>query len=225
MSLGTTGDQFRIVATDLSDEEVVDQIRGGNRDLFEVLMRRHNQRLYRVARSILRDEHEAEDVLQEAYVQCFSHLGQFLGEARFSTWLTKIVVNEAIRRRKRRQRYASIEDEVGSMKSTRVGPEGTAFHAELRTLLEKAVDQLSDDFRTVFVLRDVEGLSTSDTARCLSIPEETVRTRLHRARRQMRGDISRTAGDTVRELFSFGSIRCDRLVAAVLRRIARPDYS
>ncbi len=221
MSLETTGHTLRAVTTDLADEEVVHRIRGGDRDLFEILMRRHNQRLYRVARSILRDDHEAEDALQEAYVKCFSHLEQFLGEARFSTWLTKIVVNEALRRRKRRQRFTTIENDVGAMKSTRMGPEGRAFHAELRRLLEKAVDELSDDFRTVFVLRDIEGLSTSETARCLSIPAETVRSRLHRARRQMRANIDHATGETVRELFAFGSTRCDRLVATVLRQIDR----
>lgn len=210
---------FLVAGTDLSDEEVVDRVRSGQTELFEILMRRHNQRLYRVVRSILRDEAETEDVLQDAYVRAFAHLDQFLGRARFATWLTRIAVHEALRRQKRGRRLTGIGDLVDGLESPAPGPENRAFDGELRAVLEASIDRLPEDFRTVFVLRDVEGLSTAETAESLAIPEETVKTRLHRARRQLRGHVEHAFGNAVREVFAFGFARCDRLVAAVLGRI------
>jgi len=210
---------FRLAGTDLSDEEVVDRVRSGDTDLFEILMRRHNQRLYRAVRSILRDEAETEDVLQDAYVRAFMHLDQFLGRARFSTWLTRIAVHEALHRQSRRRRFTGIEDVVDSLESPAPGPADRAANGELRELLEASIDRLPEDFRTVFVLRDVEGLSTAETAESLAIPEETVKTRLHRARRQLRSHLEQGLGGAAREVFAFGFGRCDRIVAAVLRRL------
>lgn len=207
----------------LSDEEVVARVRAGDTPLFELLMRRHNQRLYRVARSILRDEAEVEDVLQEAYVSAFTHLDQFLGHARFSTWLTRIAVHEALHRSKRKRRFTDLEDVGDILESPDAGPEKRAFHGELRQILEASIDRVPEGYRTVFMLREVEGLSTADTAACLSIPEETVKTRLHRARQQLRRQLDQALGTTVKEAFAFGSERCDRLVAAVLRRLASAD--
>jgi RNA polymerase sigma-70 factor (ECF subfamily) len=190
--------------------------------LFEILMRRHNQRLYRVVRAILRDEAETEDVLQDAYVRAFMHLDQFLGRARFSTWLTRIAVHEALRRQNRRRRFTGIEDVVDSLESPAPGPAEGAANGELRELLETSIDRLPKDYRTVFVLRDVEGLSTAETAKSLAILEQTVKTRLHRARRQLRSHLEQGLGGmggAVKEVFAFGFARCDRLVAAVLRRL------
>lgn len=207
----------------LSDEEVVARVRAGDTPLFELLMRRHNQRLYRAARSILRDEAEVEDVLQEAYVSAFTHLDQFLGRARFSTWLTRIAVHEALHRSKRKRRFTGSEEVVDGLESPEAGPEKRAFHGELRQILEAAIDRVPEGYRTVFMLREVEGLNTADTAACLSIPEETVKTRLHRARQQLRRQLDQALGTTVKEAFAFGSERCDRLVAAVLRRLPSAD--
>ena len=210
---------LRLAGTDLSDEEVVDRVKNGHTELFEILMRRHNQRLYRVVRSILRDEAETEDVLQDAYVRAFAHLDQFLGRARFATWLTRIAVYEALYRQKRGRRLVGIEDLIDTLESPERGPESRASDGEIRQVLGASIDRLSEDFRTVFVLRDVEGLSTAETADSLAIPQETVKTRLHRARRQLRGHVEQTLGERVREVFAFGFARCDRLVAAVLGRI------
>ncbi|MEO8602230.1 MAG: RNA polymerase sigma factor [bacterium] len=179
---------------DLSDEDVVRCVRAGDTALFELLMRRHSQRLYRVTGAILHDAAEAEDVLQEAYVRAYEHLDQFRGRARFSTWLTRIAVNEALRRRQRKHRFTDFEMVADFLESPHRGPETCAFDAELRLLLEAAINEVPERYRTVFVLREVEGRSTADTAACLSIQEETVRTRLHRARLQLRGQLSQALG-------------------------------
>jgi RNA polymerase sigma-70 factor (ECF subfamily) len=207
------------VSADLSDDDIVDRVRGGCTDAFELLMRRHNQRLYRAVRAVLRDEAETEDVLQETYVRAFMHLDQFLGRARFATWLTRIAVHEALHRRQRRARFTDIDEVAETLASPSPGPERGAADGELRQFLEAAIDRLSADFRTVFVLRDVEGLSTAETAESLEIPAETVKTRLHRARRQLQQHLDRRVGESVREVFAFGFVRCDRLVGAVMERI------
>ncbi|MEO8602342.1 MAG: RNA polymerase sigma factor [bacterium] len=204
---------------DASDETIVERVRSGQRAAFEVLMRRHNQLLYRVVRAILRDQAETEDVLQETYVRAFMHLDQFLGRARFSTWLTRIAVHEALHRRKRRQRFVDFEAVADGLAAATPNPEERAVDRELRAALEAAIDRLPEDFRTVFVLRDVEGLSTTQTAESLEIREATVKTRLYRARRQLRRHLDTAMGQPVREVFGFGRERCDRLVAAVMRRI------
>lgn len=207
----------------LSDDDIVARVRGGDTDSFELLMRRHNQRLYRAVRAVLRDDAETEDVLQETYVRAFTHLDQFLGRARFSTWLTRIAVNEALHRRKRRARLTDIEEVADTLPSPTPGPEHGAADGELRQFLEAAIDRLPVDFRTVFMLRDVEGLSTAETAASLEIPEETVKTRLHRARRQLQGHLDHRIGESVREVFAFGFARCDRLVSAVMGRLTASD--
>jgi RNA polymerase sigma-70 factor (ECF subfamily) len=204
---------------ELTDEDVIQRVRGGETATFEVLMRRYNQRLYRAVRSVLRDDAETEDVLQETYVRAFTHLGDFAGRARFSTWLTRIALHEAFHRRRRRARITEIDAVLETLESPQPGPEHGAADAELRRVLEASIDRLSDDFRTVFVLRDVEGLSTREAAEILSIPDETVKTRLHRARRQLQGHLDRALKESVRDVFAFGFARCDRLVAAVLARI------
>ena len=209
--------------TSLSDEEIVARVRADDTALFELLMRRHNQRLYRAVRSIVRDETEVEDVLQEAYVSAFTHLNQFQARARFSTWLTRIAVHEALHRSKRKRRFTGSEEVVDDLESPEAGPEKRAFHGELRQILEAAVDHVPEGYRTVFVLREVEGLSTAETAACLSIPEETVKTRLHRARQQLRRQLDPAVATAVKETFTFGFERCDRLVAAVLRRITSSE--
>ncbi len=215
----------------LADEEVVARVLAGDGALFEVLMRRYNQRLYRVARSILRDEAEAEDVMQQAYVQAWAHLGQFGGRARFSTWLTKIAAHEALGRVRRRARRepppdrrprAIEEDPMSDVKASDPDPEQEALHGELRRLLESAIEALPTGYRAVVVLRDVEGLSTDETAECLGLREDAVKTRLHRARALLREELYERAGVTSSQAFAFHLRRCDRLVAAVFERLALP---
>ena len=216
----------------LSDEEVVRRVREGDAPLFEVLMRRYNQRLYRVARAILRDDAEAEDVMQHAYVEGYLHIGQFAGRSAFSTWLTKIAVYEALARVRRRGRELLVdplpeadEDAMSMLKSPRPDPEQQALQGEARTLLEAAIDALPAAYRSVFVLREVEGMSTAETAECLEVSDEVVKTRLHRARAFLREELLAWAGVAASTAFSFHLSRCDRVVAAVFARLgvaARP---
>jgi RNA polymerase sigma-70 factor (ECF subfamily) len=209
----------------LSDEEVVAQVLRGQTALFEVLMRRHNERVYRAARAIVRDEKEAEDVMQQAYVSAYAHLRQFSGQARFSTWLTRIAVHEALARVRRRGRYEPFDEEWVNLEAlmrpnSTDDPERQAFSGELRALLETAIDKLPDGAREVFVLREVEGLSTAETAESLEVSEDVVKTRLSRARAALRRDLLDRAGAIAPEAFRFYRPRCDRVVAAVLARIS-----
>ena len=205
----------------LPDADVVNRVAAGDTALFEILMRRHNQRMYRMARAILRVDDEVEDVLQQAYLNAYQHLEKFSGESQFSTWLTRIVINEALgRRRKRSPLFTEGEEVMFSLVDNKTrDPEQQAASSELRSVLESEVSALPDSFRVVFVMRDVEGLSTSETATCLGVSEDLVKTRLHRARTILRDNLYRRAGVTVDSIFAFGNARCDRVVAAVMQRI------
>jgi RNA polymerase sigma-70 factor (ECF subfamily) len=197
----------------------------GQTALFELLMRRYNERLYRAARAITRDEREAEDVMQQAYVNAYANLRQFKGTALFATWLTRIAVNEALARVRRRGRYEPFEEndfdvEDGVSVQSAPGPEQQAFAGELRDLLEWAIDSLPGGAREVFVLRDVEGLTTADTAAALGVSEDVVKTRLSRARMSLRRALLERAGVVASDAFRFERPRCDRVVASVLAQIA-----
>jgi RNA polymerase sigma-70 factor (ECF subfamily) len=198
----------------------VARVRAGETHLFEVLMRRHNQRVYRAARAILRDEGEAEDVMQDAYVRAYAHLHEFEGRARFSTWLTRIAVHEALARSRRGRRFQALDDtEAESMPTPRSTPEQQASDHEVGALLETAIDSLSEDFRAVFVLRAVEEMSVAETAECLGIPEDTVKTRLFRARARLQEALLQAFEPSIPRAYEFHLSRCDRVVAAVLARI------
>ena len=210
-----------------ADEDVVKRVLGGETALYEILMRRYNQRLYRVARSILRNDGDAEDVMQEAYVRAYEHLNQFAGEAKFSTWLTKIAVYEALGRLRRQGRTENLDSVLDSdrhvmarMTSDTRDPERQAYDHELRIVLEGAIDSLPETYRLVFMLRAVEGMSVAETAGCLDIGVEAVKTRLHRARSLLRKDLQQRAGVVTAQTFPFHLSRCDRVVEAVFRRIA-----
>jgi len=209
---------------DWSDEEAVRRILAGETALYELLMRRHNQRLYRVARAILRDDAEAEDVMQDAYVRAYQNLASFEGRAKFVTWLTRIAVHEALTRSRRRLRFQSLDitDEsngevMKSATSTNRSPEQEAYDRELSTVLEKAVLSLSEEHRLVFMLRDVEGMSTEETAVSLNLTEENVKVRLHRARGRLRKRLYEAAGATTARCFQFHAMRCDRVVNNVFQ--------
>src|SRR5262245_5922283 len=186
--------------TQLTDEDGVHRGLDGQTALFEVLMRRHNERIYRAARAILRDDREAEDVMQQAYVNAYAHLRQFDGRATFATWLTRIAVYEAIARARKRGRYRSLDEEDAQTlerlmeTGSAANPERQAFVGELRIVLEAAVDGLPDGNREVFVLREIQGLSTAETAASLGISDDVVKTRLSRAKKALRRDLLQRAG-------------------------------
>jgi RNA polymerase sigma-70 factor (ECF subfamily) len=204
---------------EISDEAVITRVRAGEHDLFEIIMRRYSQRLYRAARSILRNEAETEDVVQDAYVRAYTHLGQYAGKAKFSTWLTRIAVNEAIRRlRKRKQRDDMLRMAV-TTPLVAEGPDRHASDKELRQIMKSAIEGLPFAYRSVVMLRDIEDLSTAEAADCLGIPPATVKTRLHRGHTLLRETLRATLGSPRPELFAFGFSRCDRLVRVVLQWI------
>jgi len=209
--------------TALSDEEIVNRVVGGETALYEVLMRRHNERVYRAARSIVRDEDEAEDVMQQAYVNAYAHLRQFDRRAKFSTWLTRIAINEAIGRARKWGRYDAVdfteEENQAVERQPSNNPEQEAFAGELRSLLEASIDELPDGLREVFMLREVDGLNTAETAECLGVSEDVVKTRLSRGRAALRNQLAERAGILAPDVFRFPQPRCDRIVAAVFARI------
>jgi RNA polymerase sigma-70 factor, ECF subfamily len=216
-----------VSSPNLSDEEVVKRVLSGDGALFEILMRRYNQRLYRVARSILRDEAESEDVMQDTYVRAYQHLRQFAGRAKFSTWLTRIAVHEALARVQRRNRFQDLDpiaapegDGMELLKSHDRDPEQLAGNAELRLLLEEAVAGLPEGYRSVFMLREVEQMSTQETAEVLDLTEATVKVRLHRAHALLRRALYERTGATATHAFAFAAPRCDRVVSAVFHRLA-----
>lgn len=203
----------------LSDEEVVARTRSGDTAVFELLMRRHNQLIFRALRAILKDDAEAEDVLQECYVRAYENLHTFRGEARVSSWMTRIGVNLALDRLRKRGRTVSLDPSSIEVSNTGT-PEDASAARELNRLLESAIDALPALYRSVFVLREVEGLGTQDTADSLGIESATVKTRLHRARAHLRKDLYARVGVTAPEVFRFGGERCDRVVASVLAKLS-----
>jgi RNA polymerase sigma-70 factor (ECF subfamily) len=211
----------------LADEILVDRARRKEALAFELLMRRHNQRVYRVVRSVLRSPAEIEDVMQQAYVSAFTHLDQFTGAARWSTWLCRIALNEALARLRQQGRFVSIDSMAQdamaiSGKTQDTDPERMAADREFTRLVAADIDRLPDIYRTVLIMREVEGMSTADTAAVLDVEEDVVKTRLLRARAALRGTFEKRIGEQIGEVFSFGNERCDRLVVAVLARIAGP---
>jgi RNA polymerase sigma-70 factor (ECF subfamily) len=206
----------------IRDEELVARILAGETALFEVIMRRYNQRLYRVARSILRADSHAEDVMQAAYVRAYEHLGQFAGRAPFGAWLTRIAVNEALARLRSAKNYEEPEgegDRMDRFASREPDPEQTAANSEMWRLMEAMIDSLPQGNRAVFVLRDIEDMSTAETSQALGISEENVKVRLHRARVELRNGLSAYAHRQTRNAYAFHAIRCDRVVKNVFARI------
>ncbi len=214
-----------------SDPDLVERIRRGDVLAFELMMRRYNRRLFRIARSILKDPSEAEDAVQDAYLKVFANIGGFTGPDGFSAWICRIVSNEALGRLRQRARVVSLEAyrstpdgarlrEDDMLKSPEPGPERLAASSELRRALEHAIEALPPDFCAVFMLRAVEGLSVAETSLSLGIRPETVKTRFHRARRLLREQLVGQIDQALPETFAFAGERCDRVVAKVLARIA-----
>jgi RNA polymerase sigma-70 factor (ECF subfamily) len=210
------------------DAALAGRVASGDHAAFETMMRRYNRRLYRLARATLRDEAEAEDALQEAYVQAYRSIAQFRGESSLSTWLSRLVLNECFARLRRSARRQNIIPMVGAHREidfenmtsdSQERPEQAAGRAEIRRMLERTVDALPEAFRTVFVLRSVEEMSVEETALCLGVPEATVRSRHFRAKSLLRESLAQELDLAERDVFEFGGDHCDRVVAAVLRRL------
>ena len=221
----------RIDHDGLGEAELVRRAQAGEGDAFRVIMQRGNQRLFRVARGVVRDDGEAEDVLQEAYVRAFAAIGGFRGDAGVMTWLTRIVLNEARGRLRRRRPMVGLERiEAAQMDGAEVipfpnafgtaSPEADAARAQIRGLIEHAVDDLPEAFRIVFIMRDIEECSIEETAANLDLKPETVKTRLHRARRLLREALDARLASTMVEAFPFLGARCGRITEAVLARLA-----
>jgi RNA polymerase sigma-70 factor, ECF subfamily len=212
----------------ISDNDIVSRVRRGETGLYEMLMRRHNRRLFRVIRSVVTNDDEAEDVLQEAWVRAYEHLDQFAGRASFSTWATRIAFHEALARTRKNRRWTPLENPEGEImaeaerrQTTAETPEMQAERSQLGRMLQAAVDALPEAYRSVFVLREVEQLSTTETAECLELSEEAVKTRLHRSRALLRRDLESRLGPALSEAYAFLGTSCDRIVVCVLERIGR----
>ena len=214
------------------DTDLVSATAAGDHGAFEALMRRHNGRLFRAARAILKNDAEAEDAIQDAYLDAYRHMRDFRGDAQVGTWLVRIAVNHALMRlRKQKRENVVVPFQPGESKETSAtvdqipderteSPTTTTLRGEIRQLLERRIDELPMAFRTVFVLREVEEMSVEETAGALGIPAATVRTRLFRARALLRQALARDVDLVTTDVFGFAGARCDRIVAAVLARIS-----
>ena len=215
----------------LDDAELARRIGARDERAFETVMRAHNRMLYRLARSILKDDAEAEDAVQEAYFAAYRNIAGFRGGAKLSTWLARIVINEAYGRL-RKQKHGGVvvpfdagardqrRHEEETMADDRAeAPDAAAMRAEVRRMLERRIDELPEQFRTVFVLREVEEMSVDEAAECLDIPVATVRSRAFRARALLRESLSRDVDSATVDAFGFAGARCDRIVAKVLKRV------
>jgi len=214
----------------LDDVDLVHRIQRDDTNAFAVLMRRYNRRLYRTARAILKDDAAAEDAVQEGYVAAYRHIGEFRGEAQIATWLTRIVVNQALQalRRTRREQVVVLFDEPPEERNpdddipdslSPGSPEKTMLRAEMRRLIERKIDELPEGYRTVFMLREVEDMTVEETATALGIPAATVRSRLFRAKARLRESLAEELDTATQDVFGFDGERCDRIVRAVLARI------
>ena len=229
-----TGSTLRIDYASMDDTALVEAVQHGHRDAFREIMRRCNQRLFRVARSVVNDNAEAEDVVQEAYAHAFEKLSTFRGDAALLSWLTRIVLNEACGRLRQHRWVVDVEQiEASQMDSASIvlfsakfgneDPAAAAAREQARTLLEEAIDHLPEAFRIVFVMREIEGCTVEETAASLDLRAETVKTRLHRARRLLRTALHDTLSETLTDVFPFLGARCDRMTDAVMQRLDADD--
>jgi len=206
----------------IADAAIVERVRTGDSALFELLMRRYNRLLFRLARGIVRDDDEARDVVQAAYVRAYYHLDQFRGPDGFKAWIARIAINEALGRVRRAPEIVEAEEHVLALPDlVEIEPENAASGRDVLRILQDAIDRLPEEFRQVFMLRGVEQLSIAETAELLDIKAATVKTRFHRARRMLQDLLQRKLDHVVRDTFPLGGQRCDGIVAVVLARIRR----
>jgi RNA polymerase sigma-70 factor (ECF subfamily) len=205
------------------DADLVEQVRRGDRTRFELLMRRHNRRVYRAVRSFLTDDAEVEDVMQQAYLRAFLHLHQLVDGTKVASWLVRIAVNQARSRLRQRRRLAEdeldAENEDGHPMAASWTPEEELADRELAAIVERALVELREIYRAVFVLREVEGMTTRETGVVLGVSPAVVKTRLSRAKQLLRRRLLVRAGRTLGDVFAFAAPRCDRVVAGTLARI------
>jgi RNA polymerase sigma-70 factor, ECF subfamily len=217
-------------AASSDDAELVRRALARDGAAFRTIMERYNRRLYRIARGILRNDSEAEDVVQEAYVGAFAHLQDFRGESSLATWLSRITINEALGRLRRERPAVELavvearpEAQIIQFPQTGADPERTMAQRQILQLVERATDNLPEMFRIVFVTRVIEGMSVEETADLLGLRPETVKTRLHRARRLVREQLDKQIGPVMMDAFPFAGRRCQRVTTAVMRRLGLPD--
>ena len=216
----------------LDDAGLVQLAKARDEAAIRALTRRYNRRLFRLARSILRDDAEAEDVVQETWVRAVTALDSFRGDSAFATWLTRIAINEALGRRRKQRPTIDWDSHGDTMSEAEIiqfpvsamtgDPERTMARSEIREVLEQSIDELPDTFRGVFVARIVEGLSVEETAELFAIKPETVKTRPHRARNLLREALDRQLGPALTETFPFDGARCERMTDEVVRRLCSP---
>ncbi|TCS05377.1 RNA polymerase sigma factor [Rhizobium sp. BK418] len=221
--------QAEISRTEKSDPELVAMALARDAEGFRAIMRRYNRRLFRIARGILRDDAMAEDALQEAYLKAFRHLGDFQGASAFSTWLTRIVMNEALARLRkvRRMPEVPVDTMQGRILDFPTGspidnPETTMAQRQILKLVEEATDNLPEEFRLVFIARVIEEMSVEETAELLDLKPETVRSRLHRARALLRRELDQLIGPIALDAFPFAGWKCDRLTEKVMGKLMGP---
>jgi RNA polymerase sigma-70 factor (ECF subfamily) len=226
----------RAAGTLADERNLVERAKSGDQSAFRAIMEQNNQRLYRVARAVMKDDTEAEDVVQETYLRAFFNLSKFRGESSLTTWLTRIALNEALGRKRKQRAMVTLETvETAQQTSaqiiqfpamnTETDPERSAAQNEIQRLLERAMDALPEPFRVVFVMRDVEEMSIEETAFHLGIRPQTVKTRLHRARRLLRQSLDGELASTLKEMFPFAGVRCARITEAVLSRLRKDKHS
>jgi len=220
----------RTAGTLADERSLVERAKSGDQSAFRAIMEQNNRRLYRVARAVMKDDTEAEDVVQETYLRAFFNLSKFRGESSLSTWLTRIVLNEALGRKRKQRAMMTLETVETAQETsaqiikfpamtTETDPERSAAQHEIRKLLERAMDALPEPFRVVFVMRDVEEISIEEAAIHLGIRPETVKTRLYRARRLLRQSLGGQLASTLKDTFPFAGVRCARITEAVLSRL------
>lgn len=219
-------------AVSLDERELVRRSLARDDQAFRIIMSRYNRRLYRIARGIVRNDSDAEDIVQEAYVKAFMHLANFRGESSLATWLSRITINEALgrlRRKRTLKEVSRVEDQRTEAEiipfpqmTTNEDPEKTMAQRQILQLVEQATDNLPENFRLVFVTRVIEGMNVEETAEILGIPPETVKTRLHRARKLVREQLDKQIGPVLMDAFPFAGKRCERVTEAVLRRLGFP---
>jgi len=211
-------------------DDLLARARRGEETALRAIVQQNNRRLFRLARSIVRDEHEAEDVVQESYVRAFTHLAEFRGESSLGTWLTRITLNEAYGRLRRRRAAANYENiEAAGVNEAQIipfplwssqsDPERSMAQQQINKILERAIDALPEPFRLVLVARLIEDMSIEETAELLGLRPQTVKTRLHRARAMLRGDLERQVGPLLTDVFPFDGVRCQRMADAVIARL------
>jgi RNA polymerase sigma-70 factor (ECF subfamily) len=205
----------------MNEEEIIEKIKNGNKDLYGIIIQKYNQRLYRIARSIVKDENELEDILQDTYLKAYMNLSQFRKESQFSTWLIRILINNANATVLKSKRFDSTsKEELNKATGSHESPDFNMTNKELKAILENAIDKLSETLRSVYIMREVENLSIQETAQCLDITEQNVKTRLHRAKEILKEELYKQSKGDV-ELFRFGNQRCEKVTIAVMLQIGK----